>query len=215
MPSDLFLSDRDHSRDLQIGVAALQHHRQNCIAATRCVHSLAALLKTKTMSPFNRFVASAGLSNLADGISAVAWAWLASLLTRDALLIALVPVVLRAPWFLCALPAGVITDRVARLPLIRAMDAQRALAYLALAVALWLNGPLAPVPDSGLAHPLLYGLLLLSAAIVGVAEVFRDNAAQTLLPALVPQEGLERANGRLWSVELVGNALLGPALGAF
>ncbi|MEH6741757.1 MAG: MFS transporter, partial [Sulfitobacter sp.] len=70
------------------------------------------------MKPFNRFVASAGLSNLADGISTVAWAWLASLLTRDALLIALVPVVLRAPWFVCALPAGIVTDRVARLPLI-------------------------------------------------------------------------------------------------
>lgn len=167
------------------------------------------------MTAFNRFVASAGLSNLADGISAVAWAWLASLLTRDALLIALVPVVLRAPWFLCALPAGVITDRVARLPLIRAMDALRGVAYLALAVALWLTGPLSQTPVEGVAHPLLYGLLLLSAGTVGVAEVFRDNAAQTMLPALVPSEGLERANGRLWSVELVGNALLGPALGAF
>jgi MFS family permease len=167
------------------------------------------------MKAFNRFVTSAGLSNLADGISTVAWAWLASLLTRDALLIALVPVVLRAPWFFCALPAGIVTDRVARLPLIRAMDGLRGVAYLALAIALWMTGPLAQTPASGVAHPVLYGTLLLCAAIVGVAEVFRDNAAQTMLPALVPSEALERANGRLWSVELVGNALLGPALGAF
>jgi hypothetical protein len=34
-----------------------------------------------------------------------------------------------------------------------------------------------------------------------------------MLPALVPREALERANGRMWSKELAGNALLGPALG--
>ena len=38
---------------------------------------------------------------------------------------------------------------------------------------------------------------------------------RAMLPALVPHDRLERANGRLGSVELVGNALLGPALGAF
>lgn len=167
------------------------------------------------MKPFDRFVASAGLSNLADGVSAVAWAWLASLLTRDAVLIALVPVALRAPWFFCALPAGVITDRVARLPLIRAMDALRGIAYAALAVALVVSGPLAATPQTGVTHHVLYGLLLACALTVGTAEVFRDNAAQTVLPALVPSTQLEQANGRLWSVELVGNALLGPALGAF
>jgi MFS family permease len=35
-----------------------------------------------------------------------------------------------------------------------------------------------------------------------------------MLPAFVPPEGLERANGRLWSAELLTNALIGPALGA-
>ncbi|MEP1768548.1 MAG: MFS transporter [Sulfitobacter sp.] len=172
------------------------------------------MITTLLMIAFNRFVASAGFSNLADGISTVAWAWLASLLTRDAVAIAMVPVVLRAPWFFCALPAGIITDRIARLPLIRAMDGLRAAAYLALALALWAAGPLAAAPVSGLAHPFLYALLLLSAATVGIAEVFRDNAAQTMLPSIVPADQLEQANGRLWSVELVGNALLGPALGA-
>ena len=63
--------------------------------------------------------------------------------------------------------------------------------------------------------PVLFAALLGCALLVGSAEVFRDNAAQTMLPAIVPHEHLERANGRLWSVELVGNALLGPALGAF
>tara|TARA_R110002094_G_scaffold98342_3_gene98989 strand:- start:2834 stop:4081 length:1248 start_codon:yes stop_codon:yes gene_type:complete len=165
-------------------------------------------------SPFARFVAASGLTNLADGIATVAWAWLASLLTRDPLLIALVAVALRLPWFLFAIPAGVITDRVDRRLLILRMDMLRGAAFAFAAVAIWVALPLAP-PTMALTQPGLYLTILAAATLVGIAEVFRDNAAQTMLPALVPQNHLERANGRLWSVELVGNALLGPALGAF
>lgn len=164
---------------------------------------------------FSKFVGASGLSNLADGISTVAWAWLASLLTRDPLLIAAVAIVLRAPWFLFALPAGIITDRVARLPLIRMMDGLRGVSFAALAMTLWIVGPPGEAPLTGVSQPLLYAVLLLAAAVVGIAEVFRDNAAQTMLPSLVAHDALEAANGRLWSVELVGNALLGPAIGAF
>lgn len=164
---------------------------------------------------FTRFVAASGLTNLADGIATVAWAWLASLLTRDPLLIAVVPVALRMPWFLCALPAGIITDRVDRRLLILWMDVLRGAAFGAVALVLWLALPLAAAPAAGVAMPGVFALILCAAAVVGTAEVFRDNAAQTMLPALVPQAGLERANGRLWSVELVGNELLGPAVGAF
>lgn len=163
---------------------------------------------------FARFTLSAGLTNLADGIATLAWAWLASLLTRDALLIALVPVALRLPWAVLALPAGIVTDRVDRRRLILAMDILRALAFALAALAVWAALPLAPAPARGLAEPGLFWALVVAALAVGSAEVFRDNAAQTMLPALVPHDRLERANGRLWSVELVGNALIGPALGA-
>jgi MFS family permease len=163
---------------------------------------------------FVRFVAASGLTNLADGVSAVAWAWVASLLTRDPLLVALVPLALRLPWFLCAVPAGMVADRMDRRVLILRMDVLRALAYAAAALALWLALPLAEAPARGLGEPALFAALLLSAATVGVAEVFRDNAAQTMLPALVANERLERANGQLWSVEMIGNAMVGPALGA-
>ena len=165
-------------------------------------------------TPFTRFVAASGLTNLADGIATVAWAWLASLLTRDPLLIALVAVALRLPWFVFAIPAGVITDRVDRRLLILRMDMLRGAAFVFAAVAIWMAVPLA-APTITLIQPGLYLAILGAATVVGIAEVFRDNAAQTMLPALVPQASLEKANGRLWSVELVGNALLGPALGAF
>ncbi len=161
-----------------------------------------------------RFVAASGLTNLADGIATVAWAWLASLLTHDPVLIALVAVALRLPWFVFAIPAGVITDRVDRRLLILAMDMLRGAAFAFAAVAIWITLPLPPARIE-LSQPGLYAAILGAATVVGIAEVFRDNAAQTMLPRLAPQDKLEKANGRLWSVELVGNALLGPALGAF
>ncbi|MEM6277059.1 MAG: MFS transporter [Pseudomonadota bacterium] len=164
---------------------------------------------------YTRFVAASGFTNLADGIATVVWAWVATLLTRDAFLIALLPVALRLPWFLFALPAGLVADRMDRRVLIQAMDVLRALAFFMATVAVFLASPLPPAPEEGTSAPLLYMLLLISAFCVGGAEVFRDNAAQTMMPALVPPDRLERANGRLWSVEIVGNELLGPAFGAF
>lgn len=166
------------------------------------------------MSPLSRFIAASGLTNLGDGIATIAWAWVASLLTRDPLLIAAVAVALRLPWPILALPAGIVTDRVDRRRLILAMDVIRALAFAGAALALVLATPLPPAPGTGLAAPWAFAALLLAAAVVGSAEVFRDNAAQTILPSLVPHDRLEQANGRLWSVELTGNALIGPALGA-
>lgn len=56
------------------------------------------------------FSASA-ISNLGDGVSALAFPWLASLITRDPFMIATVAFATRLPWLLFTLPAGVITDR--------------------------------------------------------------------------------------------------------
>lgn len=162
-----------------------------------------------------RFILASGATNLADGIALVAWAWAATLLTRDPILVALVPLALRLPWVLFSLPAGIVTDRTDRRHLILAMDALRALVFATTALTLWSATPLPPAPQDGLAAPGLFAALTLAALLVGMAEVFRDNAAQTLLPALVGPDRLESANGRLWSVELIGNALAGPALGAF
>ena len=164
---------------------------------------------------FKRFVAASGLTNLADGIAVVAWAWMASLLTRDSFLITLMPVALRLPWFIFAIPAGIITDHVDRRQLIMWMDVVRAIAFAIATVMIWQALPLADAPKTGLAHPTTFYVLMFTALLVGGAEVFRDNAAQTILPSLVEHSALERANGRLWSVELISNSLVGPTIGAF
>ncbi|MCU0827734.1 MAG: MFS transporter [Tabrizicola sp.] len=164
---------------------------------------------------FRRFLAASGLANLGDGIATLAWVWVASTLTRDAALIALVPVALRLPWAIFAIPAGIVADRVDRRRLVIAMDAVRALAFLAAAGALTLRGEGGPAPMEGVSSVPLFVALVLCAMTVGIAEVFRDNAAQTLLPSIVPDQGLERANGRLWTTEALANQLIGPAFGAF
>lgn len=165
-------------------------------------------------SPLTRFIAASGLTNLGDGIATIAWAWTASLITRDPLLVALVAIALRLPWAVFALPAGVIADRVDRRKLILKMDIIRSIAFAAALVALLLSMPLAEAPAEGVASLPAFIALLLAALVIGAAEVFRDNAAQTMIPSLVPHEELEKANGRLWSVEITGNSLVGPPLGA-
>ena len=164
------------------------------------------------MTPIVRFIAASGLTNLGDGIALVAWTWIASLLTRDPLLIALVPVALKAPWFVFSLPAGIITDRLDRRRVILAADLLRALAYLAAALAIWSALPFEAPPLRGTDRPGIFALIAVCAVTVGAAEVLRDNAAQTMLPALVPAAALERVNGRLWSVEMVANNFAGTAL---
>ncbi len=166
------------------------------------------------VSVLTRFIAASGLTNLADGIALVVWGWVASLLTRDPVLISLLPIALRLPWVIFAIPAGLVTDRADRRALILWADAVRFMAFATIAVAIFLALPLKPPAETGVSHPVLFATLAVTALVVGIAEVFRDNAAQTMLPAIVAHDDLERANGRLWSVELVGNSLAGPALGA-
>src|SRR5918995_3684115 len=60
---------------------------------------------------YRKLFAASTVSNLGDGISIIAYPWLASAITRSPLLIALVAVAQRLPWLLFSLPAGVITDR--------------------------------------------------------------------------------------------------------
>ncbi len=160
------------------------------------------------------------VSNLGDGVATIAYPWLASSLTRSPLHIAAVAVVTRLPWLLFSLPAGVITDRVDRRRLAAWMDVFRFLLTLGVAFAvLATQGELASpeMIESGAASPpssagLLLILVYVAALLLGTAEVLRDNSAQTLMPAIVEKDSLEKANGRLWGAEMVMNSFVGPPL---
>jgi len=100
------------------------------------------------------------------------------------------------------------------------MDCARGLLAILVAVAVTLEADSLPGLDniSNLGFVAtnwaLYFVLLITALLFGAAEVLRDNSAQTLLPSVVEDSELERANGRLWSVEFMTNSLVGPPLGS-
>lgn len=171
--------------------------------------------KKNQLGAFARFGAAVGLANLGDGIAVVAWAWIASLLTRDPLWIAILPAALRVPWVLFALPSGILADRMDRQRLIVCCDLIRTLAYGAAGGATLLSLPLAEPAMDGFGSATIYWSLLSLGFVIGCAEVARDNAAQSMLPNIVQSENLERANGLLGSIETVGNSMAGPAIGAF
>jgi MFS family permease len=58
----------------------------------------------------------------------------------------------------------------------------------------------------------LWALYLIAFAL-GVGETLFDTAAQSILPSVVEPDGLTRANGRLYVVELTANQFVGPPLG--
>ena len=74
------------------------------------------------------------ISNLGDGVTAIAYPWLASAVTRSPFLIALIAVASRLPWLIFTLPAGVITDRYDRKKIIVSMDATRGILALIVGV---------------------------------------------------------------------------------
>ena len=162
-----------------------------------------------------------GVSNLGDGVSQVAYPWLASAVTRSPLLIASVAVASRLPWLVFTLPAGVITDRFDRRKIIIAMDITRAALALLVAVAVTFevdNLPALNTVGSGIdlaTNWFLYTVLVVTALLFGCAEVLRDNSAQTLMPDVVEADQLESANGKLWSLEFITNSFIGPPLGSF
>lgn len=149
-----------------------------------------------------RLLLTAGtLTNLGDGMIVLALPWLATLMSRDPLAIAAVAAAGSMPWLFFALPSGVVVDRTDRRKLIARADLIRAgtvTAIMMLALS---------EPGSG-AVWLLTGLAFL----LGCAEVLRDNAAQTILPAIVAPDDLEVANGQMWSAEQLMGQFIGPPL---
>ena len=169
---------------------------------------------------YRKLLASATAANLGDGLMTVALVWLASAITRDALLIAIVGVAGRLPWLIFSLPAGVISDRFDRRLLIGWMDVCRVVVVAGLGVAVAVHSAGLPTPEElaagapePAAGPALIVALCLASLLLGCAEVLRDNTAQTVLPSIVDKSRLERANGRLWAAETTMNSFVGPPLG--
>ena len=177
-------------------------------------------MSEKLGSSYWRLWTATAISNLGDGISGVAYPWVASAVTRSPLLIAAAGFASRLPWLIFTLHAGVITDRFDRRKLIVAMDAIRGVLTLIVGAIVLLNkdslpslNDLSSVTDLETNWP-LYITLVITAFLFGLAEVLRDNSAQTLMPSVVEAENLEKANGRMWSAESLTHSFIGPPLGS-
>lgn len=167
---------------------------------------------------YRKLFMSTAVSNIGDGMSVIAYPWLASALTRNPILIASVVLVQRLPWLVFTLPAGVITDRVDRKKAMVIADFVRFGLTLVVALAVLGRQSRLPGPDQ-LSRVVgtstgLYIVLLIATLLLGTAEVLRDNCGQTFMPAIVEADQLEKANGRMWSAEGIANTFIGPPLGS-
>lgn len=151
---------------------------------------------------YRKLWSSAAASNLADGVFLVALPLIAVRLTDSPVLIAGVAVAGRLPWLVFVLFAGALADRLDRRLTMRNVQLMRVLVVGLMA--------LLALGDE-LALPVLY----VAAFVLGVGETLFDTAAQSLMPSLVDRDQLNRANGRLYAVELTMNTLVGPPLGGF
>lgn len=167
---------------------------------------------------YRKLYLATAVSNIGDGMAAIAYPWLATAITRNPLLIALVAAAQRLPWLFFTLPAGVITDRVDRKRAMVSMDGLRFVLTLAVGFSVLVQQGSLPAPDEVQSvvgtQVGLYLVLLVATLLLGCAEVLRDNCNQTFLPSIVAPEHLERANGRIWSIESAANTFIGPPIGS-
>jgi MFS family permease len=149
---------------------------------------------------FGRLLAATAITNVGDGIRLVALPLLATLLTRDPVLIAAVTAAVRLPWLLASLPAGVLADRCDR----RALMGYGALGQTVLVGALSL---------AVLADRATIGLVIAIAFAMGCLEVVIDNTAQVITPQTVAPAQLDQANGLLVAAFILANQFAGPPIG--
>jgi len=141
------------------------------------------------------------ISSTGDGAFVAALPLLAVTISRDPRLVAVVTAAGYLPWMVLSLPAGALVDRYDRATLMWRAQAVQAAVVAAMAVLVVFG--IANIAVLGLA-----GLLL------GSAEVVFGNAAQAVLPTMVPPELLARANGSQQVSLTVGETFLGPPAGS-
>lgn len=123
-------------------------------------------------------------------------------LTNDERLIAGVSFCSMIPWLVLSLPAGVYIDRFDR----------RKMMVIANLIRAALFGLIAFSAATGSLSIWIFMAILIG---VGCCEVIFDMSAQAFLPQIVPDHLLEKANGRLSSLELITNTFIGLPLGAW
>jgi len=151
--------------------------------------------------PYWRMWWANAVSSTGDGAFVAALPLLAVAITKDPRLVSVVTAATYLPWMGLSLPAGALVDRYDRATLMWRAQAVQAAVVAVLAILIVVRRADIAILASG-------GLLL------GCAEVIFSNAAQSVLPTLVPPELLPKANGSLQISLTVGESFLGPPVGS-
>jgi MFS family permease len=130
----------------------------------------------------------------------VAFPLLATRLTHSPVLIAGVAFAATAPWLFFALPAGALADRVSRRRLLTTVEVSRMVVLVLLGAAI-------------LTHHLVIAELFVATFLIAAFETLFDSASTAVVPQLVDDGNLVRANSRLQVAQLSGEQFIGPALG--
>ena len=160
-------------------------------------------LKNEKLGPaFNRLFSASAISNLADGLLAVAAPLLAITLTKNPVLISMLSALVMLPWLLFAIPIGLIVDRVDKRLLITFTNSLRFVIAGLLALAIATD------------FVTIYWLFV-AAFLIGISEVASDTASQSLIPVILEKKHFERANSRLNIAETVIQNFIGGPLSGF
>jgi MFS family permease len=151
---------------------------------------------------FAKLWTASTLSALGTGLTVVAAPLYVSARTSNALIVSATTGVAMLPWLLFALPAGVLVDRVDRRRLMVAVDWARAAGMGLLAVAI----------VGGWSSIVLLDLVLF---LINTGETAFEPAAQSMVPAVVAREQLERANGWLVGGLTLSRYMIAGPLGGF
>jgi len=150
---------------------------------------------------FRWLLSSSWISNLGDGIAIAAGPLLVASLTTDPFLVALAAMLQWLPPLLFGLYAGALSDRLDRKVIVVTVDTIRAIVLLGLAATI-VTGTVS------------IAVVLATLFIVSTAEVFADNASNTILPMLVERDDIVLANSRVNAGFVTINQLVGPPIGA-
>lgn len=149
---------------------------------------------------YHKLWAATAISNLGNGVLYAAMPLLAETLTDSPTRISAVTAATALPGLLVALHAGAVVDRLDRRRVMVTMDLVRLLVLVVFAL-LVLNDDL-PI-----------AVLYVAAFVLGAGDVTFDGAARSVVPAIVPPERLDAANGRLAAATDTMDELLGPPTG--
>ncbi|WP_405155375.1 MFS transporter [Paenibacillus sp. FSL K6-0108] len=156
----------------------------------------------KIKSNYTKLFGAFSLTFLGDGLTLAAVPWLISNLTSDTLYASITMTALRLPWLLFSLPVGVLIDRYSRKHMLIGAGFTRMILLLGLTLCIW--GGWISIPMLAL---FMFG--------IGLSRVVFDSTVQTIIPQLVDENKLEKANGQFTAGQLITSDILGVALGGF